>query len=301
MPQKKAVSVAEIIATHFLKELKPQIPSIQRGLVELDDFRKRFTNAAEQFVRQHEATFIALSKVDLKDAARRINTMHELSKKAMILASSRGWFFGWNDSLEGVLTLIEKLDSIDPIELDEVMAQYHRENLAFVEKELLQRHPKRSSPITAALAAHKSFGEAGYFLSIPVFIAQADGLLSEILEVKSPMSINKKEPREAQGATALRTKVGTDAELSSLLHPLLTMHQLNFLKSASDRNKTAESSGETFTALNRHQVMHGECCDYGNEINSLKAFSFLAFVGVHLPMLLEDKNDTAKPVDNSSS
>ncbi|MGZ9709379.1 hypothetical protein ACXX82_00975 [Glaciimonas sp. GNP009] len=291
MSQQKTVSIAEVLSTHFLKELKPHAPAIQRGLEQLDDFRKRFNNAAEQFVRQHEATFIALSKVDWADAARRVNAMHDLSKKAMILASSKGWFFGWNDSLSGVLTLVEKLDGIDSKELDEVMAQYHRENLDFVEKELTQRHPNRSAPITAAFAAHRNFGEAGYFLSIPVFIAQADGLLSEILDVKSPMSINKKGQREARGATALRAMVGTDAKLTGLLHPLLIMDQLDFLKSEADRDKAAEAAGKAFTVLNRHQVLHGECCDYGSEINSLKAFSFLAFVGVHLPMLLEDQKN----------
>mgnify|MGYP001564484260 CR=1 FL=1 len=37
-----------------------------------------------------------------------------------------------------------------------------------------------------------------------------------------------------------------------------------------------------FSALNRHQVMHGESVNYGSEINSLKALSPLNYVAVVL-------------------
>ena len=33
--------------------------------------------------------------------------------------------------------------------------------------------------------------------------------------------------------------------------------------------------------------MHGERSDYGTEINSLKAFSFLVFAGLHMPTVLK--------------
>lgn len=81
-----------------------------------------------------------------------------------------------------------------------------------------------------------------------------------------------------------------DLESANLLYPLLILGELDFLKNAAERKKAAEASGQAFTALNRHQVMHGESWDYGNEINSLKAFSFLLFVGVHLPLILKEKS-----------
>jgi len=67
------------------------------------------------------------------------------------------------------------------------------------------------------------------------------------------------------------------------------LHELDFMKSESARRIAAQTTGGTFTALNRHQVMHGESWDYGSEINSLKAFSFLAFVGTHLVAVLEQE------------
>jgi hypothetical protein len=90
-----------------------------------------------------------------------------------------------------------------------------------------------------------------------------------------------------QGSKALREQLAANQESLDLVHPLLTLHQLDFMKSAGARMSAARATGEAFSALNRHQVMHGESWDYGTEINSLKAFSFLAFVGKHLPEVLE--------------
>jgi hypothetical protein len=88
-----------------------------------------------------------------------------------------------------------------------------------------------------------------------------------------------------QASKALREKLGTDQEALDLIDPILRMHELDFMKSAGGRKKDERISGQCFTALNRHQIMHGESWDYGTEINSLKAFSFLTFVGLHLPMI----------------
>lgn len=70
--------------------------------------------------------------------------------------------------------------------------------------------------------------------------------------------------------------------------PALELHELDILKSQGARNAKARETGKVFDALNRHQVMHGEVSDYGTEINSMKAFSFLLFVALHVPDILED-------------
>ena len=204
----------------------------------------------------------------------------------MILASSKGWFFGWNDLLQGLTELIDKLEVTQPSDIDEVMAQYYRLNLQFFTDELVNRHPDRAPVIKAAVNAHITLGNDGYFLSIPVFIAQADGLLTEITKVKSAMMKERGE-QELQGSKALRKKLAGNQELLDLLHPILKLHELDFMKSADAREVAAQASGESFTALNRHQVIHGETSDYGTEINSLKAFSLLVCVGAHLPAVLK--------------
>ena len=46
--------------------------------------------------------------------------------------------------------------------------------------------------------------------------------------------------------------------------------------------------GPDFSDLNRHQVLHGEATDYGTEVNSLKAISFIRFCGFVLSDMTED-------------
>jgi hypothetical protein len=214
----------------------------------------------------------------------RLNELSTKSKEAMVLASSKGWFFGWHDYLDELMARVEEVAVLEQPCIDEFMRQYYRSKLQLLTDELAERHPNRASVIKAAVRAHSMFGADGYFLSIPVFIAQADGLLTEIAGVKSALARAPKEKGELQALKALREKLATDQESLNLVHPILILNDLDFLKSAGERE---QPSGESFTALNRHQIVHGESWDYGTEINSLKAFSFLAFVGLHLPMILE--------------
>jgi hypothetical protein len=250
-------------------------------------FQTYATELATHLAALHtDATELAPSS-SLAALTQRLDELPTKSKKAMILASSKGWFFGWPESLPELMAVIEKLAAIREPDVDEFMGQHYRNHLQPLTDELVGRHPNRASVIKAAVKAHNEFGTDGYFLSIPVFIAQADGLLTEIAGVKSAMMKASRNTQELQASKALREKLGTDQESLALIHPILIMHKLDFMKSASERGRAVRTPGESFTALNRHQVMHGESWDYGTEINSLKAFSFLAFVGLHLPMILE--------------
>ena len=231
-------------------------------------------------------SLVALAQIDWAAIKRRLDKLPEKSKAAMILASPKGWFFGWNDGLQSLMELVERLEVTQPADIDEVMAQYYRINLQPFTDELASKYPDRAPAIKAAVNAHVSRGCEGFFLSIPVFIAQADGLLTEITKVKSAMMKDGK-GQELQASKALRDKLAADQKSLDLLHPILMLHESDFMMSARARQHAAQASGESFTALNRHQVMHGESSDYGTELNSLKAFSFLVFVGAHLPAVLE--------------
>jgi hypothetical protein len=280
MPTEKPVTVADYIAGRLSQYLEPHADAIIKGMASLEEFFNQLRTAAETIVVSLEGPLTALSKVDWADMKRRLDSLPEKSKNAMILAASKGWFFGWNDSLHGVLTLVEKLEGADSNAIDDILVEYHRNNFESSVRELIERHPKRTDVIMAAVRAHGMSSADGYFLSIPIFIAQADGLLSEISDLQSPLS--------AKGLKALRASLEDNLDLSNLLYPLLILGELDFLKSASERKIVTDASGHAFEALNRHQVMHGESWDYGNEINSLKAFSFLVFIGVHLPLIREE-------------
>jgi hypothetical protein len=220
----------------------------------------------------------ALAQIDWAVVKQRLDELPQKSKGAMRVALAEGWFFGWHDGLESCMGLVENLGTAQAATVDDVMVAYYRTNLSPFTDELTSRSPDWAPAIKAAVHAHKSLGDEGYFLSIPVFIAQADGLLAEITGVESPMT---------KAAKVLREKYADDPELLDLLCPFLELQNSDFMMSAKARQGAAQASGKSFTALNRHQVMHGERSDYGTEINSLKAFSFLVFAGLHVPVVLE--------------
>ncbi|WP_332859352.1 hypothetical protein [Janthinobacterium svalbardensis] len=285
MPENpEPISFAELIIRQIFNPNINQARKIQDGLDRFKIWIEGHRPGIEECIKNIEK----INRIDWAEASRRLDSMPELSKKSMTLLLPMGWFLGWVDSLSELLPLLESLDGIDAKKVDDVMSKYYRENLDFIEKELTQRHQSRSDAIKAAFIAHRTLGDAGYFLSIPVFIAQADGLLSEILKISSPLSTSKK-TKEIKCAIALRPAIINDQELSDLLLPFFALHDSDFLKSQAARDKEVIQSGLAFTGLNRHQVLHGECSNYGSEINSLKALSFLTFVGLHLPMMLENK------------
>ncbi|SIT49263.1 conserved hypothetical protein [Paraburkholderia piptadeniae] len=285
------------VAQKWQSELEQYAPVIARGLAMFNSMSLGIQAVAQEIFPRIALHLHALERIDWSEAIRRMQALPAQSKAAMTLAAGNGWFFGWSDSLQGVIELIDKLNGALPDEIDQVLTQYYRDNLDFFADELFKKHPARAPVIQAAVNAHKALGTDGYCLAIPVFIAQADGLLTEIADVKSAFmkDTRVKDMRgqpELQASVALREQLAADPALLDLIHPLLTLHDLDFMKSANARKQAAQKEGGRFTVLNRHQVMHGEVSDYGTEINSLKAFSLLTFIGTHLPEILQRERST---------
>jgi hypothetical protein len=224
------------------------------------------------------------ANIDWAAVMQRLDQLPKKSKDAMRLALAEGWFFGWYDGLQSLMELVESFETThsSPVDVDHIMVAYYRNALQPFTDELISKYPDRARAIKAAVNAHISLADDGYFLSVPVFIAQADGLLAKITGVESPMT----KAAMTKTAKEFREKYADDPELLDLLYPLLELEGSDFVMSAKARNEAVQATGRSFTALNRHQVMHGERSDYGTEINSLKAFSFLVFAGLHIPTVL---------------
>mgnify|MGYP003602225199 CR=1 FL=1 len=225
-------------------------------------------------------------KTDWKAWVEKLDSLPAESKAAMAVASERGWFFGWHTGLTDLIELVDRISNIAPEEIDGCMIDYYSLNFEAFTEQICSTYPERAVAIGAASKAHLEFGSAGYYLSTPVFIAQADGLLSEFLGVESPLGIAREKKGEAYerlttAGYLLKKKFESDPESLDRLAPFFTLHDSDFLKSGPAR-EASTSPGSTFTALNRHQVMHGERSDYGSEQNSLKSFSLLVFIGLHL-------------------
>ena len=205
-----------------------------------------------------------------------LESFHELPRQtqaALITLGNHGWFFDLEMPLSFLWELENALNQGHIEEAEAALADYFREHLLSIENRLNPKFPHRAKAISMAFSAHKR-GE--YELSIPVFLAQTDGICYEVVNQYLFMRRNKKPG----------TAIYVDAVVSNTFrHALLSPLSQSLPISASENER-----GEHFNALNRHQVMHGESLGYGTEINSLKSISLLNYVSEVLRW--DDENDS---------
>lgn len=141
----------------------------------------------------------------------------------------------------------------------QVFINKFRDDTDKLEAALVDRFPKRAPVISDAFAAHR---RRSYNLSIPVFFAQADGIAWD---------------RFGKTLFSRRTIDEADRLASDLREAVLRELFLALMWPKWPLALPASERPDEFDSLNRHQVMHGEVCDYGTEENSLKAMSLLNF------------------------
>lgn len=192
--------------------------------------------------------------------------MDKFRMEAINLALMKGWFLCAYDGFHSINGLIDRLAEAGEADIDVLMLDYYRSSFPWFSEELLTHYPDRKAPIEAAVRAHRQ-GE--FHLSIPVFLAQADGIQE---------SLNK---------TQIKKKFEDSPRELAYLTPWFDLKNSVLTKNEGERKKYEENTGNAFNFLNRHQIMHGEVFDYGTEVNSLKAFSFLVFAGLHIRTILK--------------
>lgn len=137
------------------------------------------------------------------------------------------------------------------------------QNLGAIEQKLIVRHPTRKLVLEAAFRAHNM---AEYFLSTPVFLAQADGICADGTTYKLFLTNDKKHGYTPKVSEWANTK------LSVSLHKTLASALVN--KGAFQLHHSVPNR----IKVTRHSILHGESIDYGNEVNSLKAISLVVYL-----------------------
>jgi hypothetical protein len=148
-------------------------------------------------------------------------------------------------------------------------------SLEYIETLLCQLFSHRAGPLKQAFEAHR--GE-NYYVSIPVFLAQADGISHELFG-KSVYSRYHRDEKPRKGKSGAGNPIYRDIIDGKQLGD----YWMAYLESYRNPSPLNARSGERDTnPLNRHAILHGESTTYGTYINSLKAISFLLSVGTVL-------------------
>jgi hypothetical protein len=183
------------------------------------------------------------------------------TREALILLGRHGWYLDLEMPLPELWELERALAEGDVTGVDNALIEYYEGRVSDIEKSIVVRFPKRQKLIVAAFNAHR---RQEYELSIPVFLAQTDGICKEVFNEYLFLKYDNK-PRTA----IYVEQVASDEFMAALLSPLAQTLPIG----ASERQRNEE-----FIGLNRHMVLHGESLNYGNKINSLKAISLINYV-----------------------
>lgn len=197
-------------------------------------------------------------------------------RAALLMLGRHGWYLDPEMSLSAPLELGVSFKEGGIEQAEKVLAEYFDGRVDQIEQFIIEAHPSRAKVLSSAFNAHR----AGQFdLSIPVFLAQTDGICREVAGQYLFTSAKGKAYKGRPGMAAYVEERASDTFLSAILSPL--GEKLPISTSEAER-------GEGWTALNRHMVLHGESVDYGTKINSLKAISLINYVVAALRIAKRD-------------
>lgn len=159
------------------------------------------------------------------------------------------------------------------------MKQFARTRFDTVLQQIETLWPNRLPIIRDAIEAHR---QHKFTLSVPVFLAQADGICSEIFQsflfTKWKGDLAKKLEKLSPDQ---RNIILSDRELflrplaDAMIDALRSESSLQVSTSTRDKKRKTESD---YGPLNRHGVLHGIDLDYNTESNSLRGLLLIDYL-----------------------
>lgn len=228
-----------------------KVPNYQ--LPDLSPFTKQ--------IQQYQKSLSGIITPAFEELQRSFRELPPKIQEALLLLAQHGWYLDLNMPLPNLWDIKEAISSGEIDEVEEALVEYFESQLDEIENSFSAQFPHRSHIIASAFKAHRN-GE--YFLSIPVLLAQTDGICKEVVDQYLFMKKDKK-PRTATYVE----QIAADTYKAALLSPLAASTPIG----ASEHERE-----QGFNLLNRHLVLHGESLGYGSKVNSLKAISLVNYV-----------------------
>ncbi len=181
---------------------------------------------------------------------------------------------GWVMPLHTLADDVERIVSLfegNPDVADEEMCAIFQGMTDYIKSGLIRRFHSRAHIFSEAFEAH----EAGkYNLSVPVFLAQADGIWNE---------------RGGNHIFRGKREKAVEKHADEFVKDSLTRSFILALKSRSFPlfQSMRPHPGSSYP-LNRNLVLHGDSLDYGTRKNSFQAMAFLDYCGIILPDLPDE-------------
>ncbi len=238
-------SIAEALAPslHAMEQAQEHFAQVLRPvIVHFDEMQARLAPVFDQL-------------------AKAFHDLPPKQQRALELLASDGWYLDPNLGFNELFNIAHLFEEGHTDKARVLLCQHFDSRAQSIEAELVGRFPDRANLVKAVMRAHRG-GE--YALSIPVFLAQADGICGEL------MGVQLYARRDGKPLIAARLELDNCTPfLASLLYPLATPMPIS--AGVSERALLGD-------LLNRHAVLHGEAVNYDTHANSCRALSLLAYV-----------------------
>lgn len=185
----------------------------------------------------------------------------------------RGWYLSMSAPLPLLRTLANAVRTSRYGDVERLMQDYARTRPAAVEARFERLWPDRLPLVREALRA---YDERRFILSIPVLLAQADAISSDLLGA----SVFARDKGRPKTAAAYRTRFGQEPDPGSIIAAAIfgPLELLSGLAMRSEDHAAEQAADPSFGTLNRHAVQHGISVDYGTEANGLRTVVLLDYL-----------------------
>lgn len=263
----KATQPLLAAAQELLADMEPMLQA-QRSIAEalapslhaIEQAQKHFAQVLRPVIVHFDEMQARLAPV-FDQLAKAFHDLPPRQQRALECLASDGWYLDPNLGFDGLFNIAHLLAEGHTDKARVLLCEHFDSRAQSIEAELIGRFPDRANLVKAAMRAHQG-GE--YALSIPVFLAQADGICGQLIGVQLYAR------RDGKPLIAARLKLEDRTPfLAFLLSPLATPMPIS--AGVSERASLGD-------LLNRHAVLHGEAVNYDTHANSCRALSLLAYV-----------------------
>jgi hypothetical protein len=228
-------------------------------------------SVAEDMRRESEALQAAM-----RPLVEMIQQSAQAKPAVMPYLIDRGWFVTMDLPLGYFVALEESRLAGRHDEADAAMCRFAREQVNDTERRLGERFPLRTAILADAFAAHR---EGRHALSIPVLLAQADGIGREILGGSRQFFNTTKRSKALKDRLAAFELIGRPYTPWGVVADMLgQLDRKISIEEDTDLRDARKMTDDWFGPLNRHGVLHGLDIDYPSEANSLRCVLLLRYL-----------------------
>ena len=216
---------------------------------------------------------------DLEEATKQwqviLDQLPPALRDALATLGVNGWYPDEQMETPDILYYAQSLKAQgDKEAANDELCRYFEKRADGILADLIKRYPNRQRFFHVAFANHKG---GQYEASIPLMLAQADGISQDQIQVQ----VYSRQRGTGDLKTATHAEKGDTFERAMRL-PFQLLLPLLF--NEKEREQARREHGWS-DYLNRHLVLHGADLSYPTRLNSYRAMSWLGYVGA---MLAED-------------